>query len=50
MQVVKQEGWERLYGGLAPSLVGTAASQVSFFILILLFFSSSLFLGSVVLA
>ncbi|XP_042044296.1 peroxisomal nicotinamide adenine dinucleotide carrier-like isoform X2 [Salvia splendens] len=26
-QVVKQEGWERLYGGLAPSLVGTAASQ-----------------------
>uniref|UniRef100_M1CLB7 36kDa-peroxisomal membrane protein (PMP36) n=1 Tax=Solanum tuberosum TaxID=4113 RepID=M1CLB7_SOLTU len=26
-QVVKQEGWDRLYGGLAPSLVGTAASQ-----------------------
>ncbi|KAG9160209.1 hypothetical protein Leryth_021083 [Lithospermum erythrorhizon] len=26
-QVVKQEGWTRLYGGLAPSLVGTAASQ-----------------------
>ncbi|XP_031255625.1 peroxisomal nicotinamide adenine dinucleotide carrier [Pistacia vera] len=26
-QVVKHEGWERLYGGLAPSLVGTAASQ-----------------------
>lgn len=26
-QVVKQEGWERLYGGLAPSLVGTATSQ-----------------------
>ncbi|XVF83878.1 hypothetical protein PTKIN_Ptkin16aG0529300 [Pterospermum kingtungense] len=26
-QVVKQERWERLYGGLAPSLVGTAASQ-----------------------
>ncbi|KAF3515503.1 hypothetical protein DY000_02061582 [Brassica cretica] len=26
-QVVKQEGWERLYGGLAPSLAGTAASQ-----------------------
>ncbi|MBA0665457.1 hypothetical protein Goklo_005311, partial [Gossypium klotzschianum] len=25
--VVKQEGWERLYGGLTPSLVGTAASQ-----------------------
>lgn len=25
--VVKNEGWERLYGGLAPSLVGTAASQ-----------------------
>ncbi|WMV31249.1 hypothetical protein MTR67_024634 [Solanum verrucosum] len=29
-QVVKQEGWDRLYGGLAPSLVGTAASQVKF--------------------
>lgn len=28
LQVVKQEGWDRLYGGLAPSLVGTAASQV----------------------
>ncbi|KAF9612172.1 hypothetical protein IFM89_038360 [Coptis chinensis] len=28
-QVVKNEGWERLYGGLTPSLVGTAASQVS---------------------
>ncbi|KAL1535430.1 peroxisomal nicotinamide adenine dinucleotide carrier [Salvia divinorum] len=26
-QIVKQEGWERLYGGFAPSLVGTAASQ-----------------------
>ncbi|XP_077238747.1 mitochondrial substrate carrier family protein isoform X2 [Tasmannia lanceolata] len=26
-QVVKHEGWERLYGGLAPSLAGTAASQ-----------------------
>ncbi|WCJ19789.1 Mitochondrial substrate carrier family protein [Euphorbia peplus] len=26
-QVVKNEGWERLYGGLTPSLVGTAASQ-----------------------
>ncbi|XP_073045944.1 peroxisomal nicotinamide adenine dinucleotide carrier-like [Primulina eburnea] len=26
-QVVKHEGWDRLYGGLAPSLVGTAASQ-----------------------
>ncbi|KAH0466225.1 hypothetical protein IEQ34_006328 [Dendrobium chrysotoxum] len=26
-QVVKQEGWGRLYGGLTPSLVGTAASQ-----------------------
>ncbi|XP_028795984.1 peroxisomal nicotinamide adenine dinucleotide carrier isoform X1 [Neltuma alba] len=26
-QVVKREGWERLYGGLMPSLVGTAASQ-----------------------
>ncbi|KAK7276366.1 hypothetical protein RIF29_17505 [Crotalaria pallida] len=26
-KVVKHEGWERLYGGLAPSLVGTAASQ-----------------------
>lgn len=26
-QVVKHEGWERLYGGLMPSLVGTAASQ-----------------------
>ncbi|KAF5203915.1 Peroxisomal nicotinamide adenine dinucleotide carrier [Thalictrum thalictroides] len=26
-QVVKYEGWERLYGGLTPSLVGTAASQ-----------------------
>ncbi|KAJ4824405.1 hypothetical protein Tsubulata_034447, partial [Turnera subulata] len=25
-QVVKHEGWERLYGGLTPSLVGTAAS------------------------
>jgi len=24
---VKNEGWERLYGGLMPSLVGTAASQ-----------------------
>jgi hypothetical protein len=29
--VVKNEGWERLYGGLAPSLVGTAASQVGRF-------------------
>ncbi|KAL3820167.1 hypothetical protein ACJIZ3_006072 [Penstemon smallii] len=26
-QVVKQEGWGRLYGGLAPSLIGTATSQ-----------------------
>lgn len=26
-QVVKHEGWDGLYGGLAPSLVGTAASQ-----------------------
>ncbi|KAJ4980139.1 hypothetical protein NE237_010919 [Protea cynaroides] len=26
-QVVKQEGWERLYGGLTPSLVGIATSQ-----------------------
>ncbi|CAN6471412.1 unnamed protein product [Victoria cruziana] len=26
-QVVKNEGWGRLYGGLMPSLVGTAASQ-----------------------
>lgn len=26
-QVVKHEGWGRLYGGLMPSLVGTAASQ-----------------------
>ncbi|CAA2957861.1 peroxisomal nicotinamide adenine dinucleotide carrier [Olea europaea subsp. europaea] len=26
-KVVKQEGWDRLYGGLTPSLVGTAASQ-----------------------
>ncbi|KAG4920255.1 hypothetical protein JHK84_049107 [Glycine max] len=26
-QVVKEEGWERLYGGLMPSVVGTAASQ-----------------------
>ncbi|KAI4384525.1 hypothetical protein MLD38_002667 [Melastoma candidum] len=26
-QLVKQEGWKRLYGGLLPSLVGTAASQ-----------------------
>ncbi|XP_020252398.1 peroxisomal nicotinamide adenine dinucleotide carrier [Asparagus officinalis] len=26
-RVVKHEGWGRLYGGLAPSLVGTAASQ-----------------------
>ncbi|XLU49341.1 hypothetical protein S245_044155, partial [Arachis hypogaea] len=25
--VVKHEGWERLYGGLMPSLVSTAASQ-----------------------
>lgn len=29
LQVVKEEGWERLYGGLMPSVVGTAASQVS---------------------
>ncbi|XP_042431125.1 peroxisomal nicotinamide adenine dinucleotide carrier-like [Zingiber officinale] len=27
LEVVKHEGWGRLYGGLAPSLVGTAASQ-----------------------
>ncbi|GAB2299628.1 hypothetical protein Dimus_033692 [Dionaea muscipula] len=26
-KVVKHEGWARLYGGLTPSLVGTAASQ-----------------------
>ncbi|KAL4576172.1 hypothetical protein LXL04_012261 [Taraxacum kok-saghyz] len=26
-QVVQQEGWGRLYGGLTPSLVGTACSQ-----------------------
>ncbi|CAA7389864.1 unnamed protein product [Spirodela intermedia] len=26
-QVVHQEGWQRLYGGLAPSMFGTAASQ-----------------------
>ncbi|KAK4436541.1 Peroxisomal nicotinamide adenine dinucleotide carrier [Sesamum alatum] len=26
-QVVNEEGWNRLYGGLGPSLVGTAASQ-----------------------
>ncbi|XP_031486170.1 peroxisomal nicotinamide adenine dinucleotide carrier [Nymphaea colorata] len=26
-QVIKQEGWGRLYGGLMPSLAGTAASQ-----------------------
>ncbi|TXG49907.1 hypothetical protein EZV62_025782 [Acer yangbiense] len=26
-QVVKQEGWGQLYGGLTPSLMGTAASQ-----------------------
>lgn len=26
-QVARQEGWDRLYGGLTPSLVGTAASQ-----------------------
>ncbi|TXG66119.1 hypothetical protein EZV62_007394 [Acer yangbiense] len=26
--VVKQEGWGQLYGGLALSLMGTAASQV----------------------
>ncbi|XP_059666378.1 peroxisomal nicotinamide adenine dinucleotide carrier-like [Cornus florida] len=26
-QVVKVEGWDRLYSGLTPSLVGTAASQ-----------------------
>lgn len=31
LQVVKEEGWERLYGGLMPSVVGTAASQVSSF-------------------
>ncbi|KAJ0551473.1 putative mitochondrial carrier domain superfamily, NAD/FAD transporter SLC25A32 [Helianthus annuus] len=28
-QVVQQEGWSRLYGGLTPSLVGTACSQVN---------------------
>ncbi|CAL9177158.1 unnamed protein product [Musa hybrid cultivar] len=28
LEVVKQEGWGPLYGGLAPSLVGTAASQM----------------------
>ncbi|XP_022943022.1 peroxisomal nicotinamide adenine dinucleotide carrier-like isoform X2 [Cucurbita moschata] len=26
-QVVKHEGWDRLYGGLGPSLVGTSVSQ-----------------------
>lgn len=26
-QVIRDEGWGRLYGGLTPSLVGTAASQ-----------------------
>ncbi|KAM7271146.1 hypothetical protein ACFE04_030360 [Oxalis oulophora] len=26
-KVIKHEGWGQLYGGLAPSLVGTAASQ-----------------------
>uniref|UniRef100_A0A1D1XS34 Mitochondrial substrate carrier family protein Q n=1 Tax=Anthurium amnicola TaxID=1678845 RepID=A0A1D1XS34_9ARAE len=26
-KVVHQEGWQKLYGGLKPSLVGTAASQ-----------------------
>ncbi|GFP86303.1 peroxisomal nicotinamide adenine dinucleotide carrier [Phtheirospermum japonicum] len=26
-QVIKQEGWGRLYCGLAPSVIGTAASQ-----------------------
>ncbi|CAI0443526.1 unnamed protein product [Linum tenue] len=26
-QVVRHEGWGRLYGGLTPSIVGTAASQ-----------------------
>lgn len=35
VQVVKHEGWDRLYGGLTPSLVGTAASQVSPFYLFL---------------
>ncbi|KAL5651999.1 hypothetical protein ACJX0J_037457, partial [Zea mays] len=30
-EVVKNEGWERLYGRLMPSLVGTAASQVGSF-------------------
>ncbi|TXG64808.1 hypothetical protein EZV62_011802 [Acer yangbiense] len=28
VKVVKQEGWGQLYGGLAPSLMGTAASHV----------------------
>lgn len=28
LQVIRQEGWGGLYRGLAPSLVGTAASQV----------------------
>ncbi|KVI09908.1 Mitochondrial carrier domain-containing protein [Cynara cardunculus var. scolymus] len=27
-QVIQQEGWGRLYGGLTPSLVGTACSQL----------------------
>lgn len=27
IRVVREEGWDRLYGGLTPSLVGTAASQ-----------------------
>ncbi|GKD61621.1 hypothetical protein Tco_1299130, partial [Tanacetum coccineum] len=30
LQVVQQEGWGWLYSGLAPSLVGTACSQVEF--------------------
>ncbi|CAN0837860.1 Peroxisomal nicotinamide adenine dinucleotide carrier, partial [Linum grandiflorum] len=31
LQVVRHEGWGRLYGGLAPSLVGTAASQAIYY-------------------
>lgn len=28
VKVIEKEGWGRLYGGLTPSIVGTAASQV----------------------
>ncbi|KHN17849.1 peroxisomal nicotinamide adenine dinucleotide carrier-like [Glycine soja] len=36
-QVVKEEGWERLYGGLMPSVVGTAASQGVYYYLYQIF-------------